>query len=93
MPEDKLWDSYASIDDYLQNSIENGYTFGVTKTCPKVLENERALNYQFVQPYCLSDDDIDELIAPTVNEIRDVLGGDWRKTVLFLLGKDLTIAG
>lgn len=82
----KLWDSYDSIDSYLKNSIENGYTFGITKVCPKELENERATNYQFLQSYELSDDEIDELIAPTVNKIKDVLGGDWRKTVLFLQG-------
>lgn len=82
----KLWDSYDSIDSYLENSIENGYTFGITKVCPKELENERATNYQFLQSYELSDGEIDELIAPTVNKIKDVLGGDWRKTVLFLQG-------
>lgn len=41
---------------------------------------------QFIQSYDLTDDDIEELIAPTMNEIKDVLRGDWRKTVLFLKG-------
>lgn len=85
----KLWDSYASCDEYINKSIENGYTFGIAKTCPKELENERNLNYQFIQSYDLDDDDIEELIAPTMNEIKDVLGGDWRKTVLFLKGAGL----
>lgn len=85
----KLWDSYKDCDDYIANSLGNNYAFGVTKTCPKVLENERALNYQFIQSYDLSDDDIDKLIKPTVDEIKDVLGGDWRKTVLFLRGAGL----
>lgn len=85
----KLWDSYESCRDYVDTSISNGYTFGVAKTCPKALESERALNYQFIQSYDLSDDDIDELIAPTMDEIRDVLGGDWRKTVLFLKGSGI----
>ncbi len=85
----KLWDSYESCEDYLSHSLENGYAFGITKTCPKELENERALNYQFIQSYNLSDDDIEELIAPTISEIREVLGGDWRKTVLFLKGSGL----
>ena len=40
----KLWDSYESCDDYIRNSEENGYTFGIAKTCPKELENERSLN-------------------------------------------------
>ena len=85
----KLWDSYESCRDYVDTSVSNGYTFGVAKTCPKVLESERTLNYQFIQSYDLSDDDIDELIAPTMDEIRDVLGGDWRKTVLFLKGSGI----
>lgn len=86
----KLWDSYANCNEYISKSVANGYTFGVAKTCPKELENERNLNYQFIQSYDLSDEDIDELIAPTMNEIKDVLNGDWRKTVLFLKGSELS---
>ena len=82
----KLWDSYDSCESYVQNSLSNGYTFGIAKTCPKELESEHSLNYQFIQSYDLSDDEIEELIAPTMNEIKDVLHGDWRKTVLFLKG-------
>lgn len=85
----KLYDSYESCEEYVRISVENGYTFGVAKTCPEFLENERCLNYQFIQSYDLTDDDIDELIKPTMDEIRDVLGGDWRKTVLFLKGSGL----
>lgn len=85
----KLWDSYKSCDDYLEKSKKNGYTFSVTKSCPKELENERGLNYQFIQSYDLDDDDIEELIQPTVQEIHDVLGGDWSKAVLFLQGSGL----
>ena len=85
----KLWDSYESCEDYINKSVENGYTFGVAKTCPKELETERNLNYQFIQSYDLDDNDIEELISPTMNEIKDVLGGDWRKTVLFLKGAGL----
>lgn len=82
----KLWDSYKSCDDYLKSSYSNGYTFGVAKTCPKKLESERNLNYQFIQSYDLDDGDINELVSPTLNEMQDVLGGDWRKAVLFLNG-------
>ena len=82
----KLWDSYDSCEAYVQNSLSNGYTFGIAKTCPKELESEHSLNYQFIQSYDLSDDEIEELIAPTMNEIKDVLHGDWRKTLLFLKG-------
>lgn len=85
----KLWDSYDSCDDYINCSLENGYTFGVAKTCPKELENERTLNYQFIQSYDLGDEEIEELIEPTMTEIKEVLGGDWRKTILFLKGSGL----
>ena len=41
----KLWDSYKDIGDYIGKSIANGYTFAVTKVCPKELESERTLNF------------------------------------------------
>ena len=82
----KLWDSYPSLDAYLRNCEGNHYTFGVTKTCPKELENERTLNYQFIQSYDLSDDDLNVLVKPTMDEIQDVLHADWVKTSLFLKG-------
>lgn len=85
----KLWDSYDSCEHYITTSVNNGYTFGIAKTCPKTLESERNLNYQFIQSYDLEDEDIEELIAPTMNEIKDVLQGDWRKTVLFLKGSGI----
>lgn len=85
----KLWDSYPSCRAYVETSLSNGYTFAVTKTCPEELESLRALNYQFIQSYHLDDADIEELVSPTVNAIRDALGGDWGKTVLFLKGSGL----
>ena len=86
----KLWDSYASCDDYIRNCVENGYTFGITKSCPRVLENERMTNYQFLQVYDLNDEQIEELIQPTIQEIHDILALDWRKAVLFLKGTGIT---
>lgn len=82
----KLWDSYDGCEDYIRNCLDNGYTFGIAKTCPKELEQERTLNYQFIQSYDLSDEDIEELIRPTMDEIKDVLYADPVKTVLFLKG-------
>lgn len=85
----KLWDGYKSCEDYLDNCAKNKYTISVTKTCPKELESERKTNYQFIQSYKLSDEDIDELIEPTMEETREILGGDWKKAILFLGGTDL----
>lgn len=82
----KLWNCYNSIEHYLSCCKKNGYTFSVSKVCPEKLENERNMNYQFLQSYEFSDEDIEELIKPTIDEIKDVLGGDYRKTLLFLKG-------
>lgn len=85
----KLWDSYESSDTYIENCLSNGYTFGIAKACPKELEQERTLNYQFIQSYDFSDDDIEQLIKPTMDEIKDVLYADVAKTILFLKGVGL----
>lgn len=89
----KLWDGYESMDRYEECCRENGYSICVTKVTPKELENERRLNYQFIQSYRLDDDDIEELIAPTMQEFHDVLGGEWEKTVLFLAGEKVGEGG
>lgn len=82
----KLWDSYSSIDDYLNNCQKNHYTFAITKSSEENLENVRNMNYQFLQSYDFTDEQIDELITPTVNEIRDILQNDYRKTILYTKG-------
>ncbi len=82
----KLWDSYSSLAHYLECCEKYHHGFAVTKTCEKELENERTLNYQFIQSYELSDDEIRELIMPTVNDIKETICGDPDKTLLFLKG-------
>jgi len=82
----KLWNCYDSWEDYYNNCKENHYTFSVTKCCPNELENERYLNYQFLQSYNLNDAQLEELLKPTIDEIHAVLGGDYAKSILFLKG-------
>lgn len=86
----KLWDSYSSCAEWLDVSRRNGYSFAVTKVCVKELESERTLNYQFEQIFDLSDADVEELVTPTITEIKGVLGDDWAKTVLYLNGVGMT---
>lgn len=85
----KLWDSYSSIEDYLENCARNNYTFSITKTTEAELEHMRTMNYQFLQSYEFTNDQLDELIAPTVNEVRDILSDDYRKTILYVKGTAL----
>lgn len=82
----KLWDSYRSLSHYLECCEKYGHGFAVTKTTEKKLENERTLNYQFIQSYDLTDDEIKELVQPTIDEIRETICGDGDKTLLFLRG-------
>ena len=82
----KLWKCYTSVEHYLECCKENHYTFGIAKTCPKELESERNLNYQFIQSYNLNDKQINELIQPTIDDIKNILSDDYQKAILFLKG-------
>lgn len=82
----KLWAAYDSIDDFIKKSNKNKYSFCVTKVTPKKLDEVRTLNYQFIQSYDLSDEQIKDLISPTIDEIKDILHCDVDKTLLFLKG-------
>ena len=88
----KLWKCYKSMDDFLTNCEKNRYTIAVAKTTPRELEDYHTLNYQFIQSYKLTDEDIDELIAPTLDEIDDILTGDYRKMLLYLRGTHMSEA-
>lgn len=83
----KLAKAYSSIEDYISKCKENGFWFSVTKVVPLEIEHERGLTYQYLQSLNLTKDDIRELIKPTVKEFKDILGGDYRKAVLYLRGK------
>lgn len=82
----KLWDSYNSLEHYLECCEKYHHGFAVTKVCEKKLENEHTLNYQFIQSYELTDDEIRELIMPTVTDIQETIHGNVDKTILFLHG-------
>jgi len=86
----KLWDSYDSWEDYWSNVEKYGYQFAVSKVAPEELESERLTNYQFLQSYELEDDAIEELLAPTIQDFRDVTGDDWRKAMIYLGGEYVT---
>lgn len=82
----KLTSAYSSWEDYYENCIQNGYTIRVAKTAPHEVDNVRQLNYQFIQSLPMSDDDIEELIYPTISEIKDIVGMNVDKTIAYLCG-------
>lgn len=85
----KLWDSYSSWEDYYNNCQKNHYEFATPKICPAQLENVRTTNYQFLQSYHFTDEEIKELCQPTIDEINDALGGDYRKSLVYMAGANL----
>ena len=85
----KLWACYDSWEDYYYKCLENKYTLRVTKTAEHEVDDVRQLNYQFIQSLELENADIDELISPTVNEIKDIMELDPRKSIVYLCGKGL----
>ena len=92
----KLWDSYSSCDEYISCCEENGFNICVAKMLPKELENVRNMNYQFLQSYEFTDEDIDELLQQTVSNIKGAIGvdnkdyKDYAKMLLFLKGSKIT---
>lgn len=86
----KLWDSYESWEDYYENCEANHYQFSTPKITPEELENVRDTNYQFLQSYDFTDEELISLCQPTIDEIRDVIGLDYRKSLIFLAGFGLT---
>lgn len=85
----KLWDSYPSYEAYYENCIKNGYEFAIAKSTPHKLRNVHTTNYQYLQDFELSDEQINQLISPTVKKIKDCLGLDWRKLILYMCGQGL----
>ncbi len=80
----KLWKCYDSIDHYMNAYRECGFEFAVTKISPHELEDERELNYQYLQSYDFSDEDIKELCDPTIKYLKDSMCGDYEQTIKFL---------
>jgi hypothetical protein len=85
----KLWNSYAGYEDYYNNCMKNGYEFCIAKSTPHELRNVHTTNYQYLQDFKFTDEQIDELIEPTVSKIKDCLGLDWRKLILYMCGSGL----
>ena len=85
----KLWDSYSSWEEYFENCERNHYEFSAAKTTQEEIEHVRDTNYQFLQPYDFTDEEIVQLCKPNADEIADVINLDWRKSLVFLCGVGL----
>ena len=82
----KLWDSFDSIDTYINNCHKNKLDWRVALVSPKEAKRMLKLNYQFIQTLNLNKEDIEKLAEQFVEWITKVSYDDAYYMLLFLLG-------
>lgn len=85
----KLSKHYKSLEHYLKECEKNNHGFSVTKYVHDEIDNERMLNYQYIQCLNLSDENIYNLLQKDITEIKEVIGDNYIKSILYGRGKDL----
>ena len=84
----KLWSAYDSCEDWLANADKYGYGWRVAKYSKP--SSQHKSNYQQLITYeDLTDEDIKELIAPSIAHINNVQTS-WEHQVLYLNGRDMS---
>lgn len=82
----KLWDSFDSVDTYINNCHKNKLDWRVALVSPKEAKRMLKLNYQFIQTLNLNKEDIEKLAEQFVEWITKVSYDDAYYMLLFLLG-------
>lgn len=82
----KLWDSFASIDTYINNCRKNRLDWRIALVSPKEAKKMLKLNYQFIQTLNLNKEEVEKLAEPFVDWITKVSYDDAYYMLLFLLG-------
>jgi hypothetical protein len=82
----KLWDSYNSLEEYINNCHKNKLYWGVALHTPKAAKHMMKLNYQFIQTLNLSKEDVENLASQFVDWINGVSYDNVYYMLLFLLG-------
>ncbi len=82
----KLWDSFESAEQYIENCRKNHLYWGVALTSPKEAKHMLKLNYQFIQTLNLKEDDVKKLAEQFVEWISGVSYENRYYMLLFLLG-------
>lgn len=89
----KLWDSFTSQEQYVENYRKNNLKWGVALHTDKELKNSLYYNYQFLQVLNVRDEDIEPLCEDFVKWITGVNVDSIWYTLLFLLGNNVTTDG
>lgn len=93
----KLHSCFPDLEEYKRNCIENELHWGVSLWNDKEPKNLLKLNYQFLGAMNVDERDIPELCKTHTDWISGVLEngeiGDYYKTLLFLVGTDVSEGG
>lgn len=84
----KLASSYDSIEDYVNNYRTSGYSFATTKIISPEIDDQRYLNYQYLQSFIFSKKDIVDLCKPTIDFLKGAMGKTYEDAISFLGIKD-----
>ena len=82
----KLWDSFHSVDEYINHCHANKLYWSVPQYAPKEAKNMLKLNYQFIQTLDLHQKDVEKLCSQFVEWIEGVSYKNVPYMLLFLLG-------
>ena len=77
---------YSSWDDYLSYANKAEIHWGVARYNKREDDEYVLANYQYIQALSLSQEDIKELIQPTVKWINQICSGDLIYTLLYAFG-------
>ncbi|WVR22058.1 MAG: hypothetical protein [Malazfec virus 1] len=80
----KLAGAYSSCEEWLSAVKEHGYNWRVAKTSKK--QKYGYTNYQQILPMSLDEEDCKELLSDSIQMLKDIHGGDWLATTLYLNG-------
>lgn len=79
----KLWSSYSSTDEYLDNCEKNDLGWGITRVSPKEDKNHAFSSYQFVQSLKIEKEE--DICKPTIEWLSS-LGKNKNNILAYMLG-------
>ena len=82
----KLWDSFPSVDQYIENCRKNKLFWGISQYTPKQAKDILKLNYQFIQSLNIDKQSVERLAKQFVDWICGVSYDNVYYMMLFLLG-------
>jgi hypothetical protein len=82
----KLWDSYQSLEDYVENCNKNDLGWLISRYSPKFEKTSVKSNYQFLQVLNLNNEQVKSLCKKTVDFFKYAIAEKYEYSLLYLLG-------